>query len=548
MKWWKNAVAYQIYPKSFMDSNNDGKGDLRGITSKLDYLKDLGIDLIWLSPVYQSPMKDNGYDVSDYYCIDETYGTMDDFDELLEEAHKRGIRLVMDLVINHSSDQHEWFKQARESRESKYRDYYWWRDPKDGREPNNWAGYFHETVWTYDDKTGQYYLGLFSPYQPDLNWENPDLREDLYRMINWWLEKGLDGFRLDAINLISKVPGLPNNEDDGMDSEFIFSHKYFVDGPRVHEFFHEMHEKTFKPYNACSIGECGFVNTERALGFTVPEREELDMVFTFEHTDYYNQTGRDVSKLKEIISKWQLDLHNKGWSGICFSNHDQPRIVSCFGDAKQYRVESAKLFAMLLLTIEGTPFIYQGEELGLPNTEYDTIEDYDDISAKKLYRVRKREGLDELSIMEEVRLKGRDRSRSPMHWDSSEFLGFSEKCAWIKPNLRDRNINVADSLSADDSVLNFYKRMIRLRKEHQTLNTGVYELLETDSEIFAFTKSSPEECFMIILNSSETERRFDGKKITADAELVIGNYNDRHEINGNCLTLRPYEAILLKLR
>jgi oligo-1,6-glucosidase len=548
MNWWKKAVAYQIYPKSFMDSDNDGKGDLKGITSRLDYLRELGIDLIWLSPIYKSPMKDNGYDVSDYYSIDETYGTMEDFDELLEEAHKRGIRLVMDLVINHSSDQHEWFKQASTSRDSNYRDYYWWRDPRDGKEPNNWAGYFHETAWHFDEKTKQYYLGLFSPYQPDLNWENPILRQELYQMINWWLDKGLDGFRLDAINLISKVPGLPDNEEDGTNSEYIFDHKNFVDGPRVHEFFREMFNNTLKHYDTCSIGECGYVDTKKALDFTAPEREELDMVFTFEHTDYYNHKEKDVSKLKEIISKWQTDLHNRGWSGICFSNHDQPRIVSCFGDDKEYREASAKLFAMLLLTIEGTPFIYQGEELGLPNTEYESIDDYDDISAKKLYRVRKREGVDELSIMEEVRLKGRDRSRSPMHWDSSEFLGFSEKCSWIKPNLKNREINVANSLKDDQSVLNFYKDMIKIRKDNQVLNVGEYHLLKSDSEIFAYTKSDTEKAFMIILNCSPDERVFNHELLNAENERIIGNYPDPVNIKDCSLKLKGYEAVLFRLK
>jgi oligo-1,6-glucosidase len=454
----------------------------------------------------------------------------------------------MDLVINHSSNQHEWFKKSSESKESKYRDYYWWRDSKDGKEPNNWAGYFHETAWHYDEKTGQYYLGLFSPYQPDLNWENPKLRQELYKMINWWLDKGLDGFRLDAINLISKVPGLPDNKSEENLPGFVFDHKNFVDGPRVHEFFHEMVENTFKKYDSCSIGECGYVDTRKAFDFTAPEREELDMVFTFEHTDYYNYTAKNVSKLKEIISKWQLALHNKGWSGICFSNHDQPRIVSCFGNDEKYREESAKLFAMLLLTIEGTPFIYQGEELGLPNTEYETIDDYDDISVKKLYRERKSEGVDVLSIMEEVRLKGRDRSRSPMHWDSSEYLGFSEKCSWIKPNLKNRDINVLDSLMDKKSVLHFYKAMIKARKENQTLNTGEYELLDSDSEIFAFTKSDSKNGFMIILNCSENKRIFEDERLSEVPEIVIRNYFDTNEIKKNKILLRPYEAVLFRIK
>lgn len=545
MDWWKKSIAYQIYPKSFKDSNNDGKGDIRGIISKLDYIKDLGADLIWISPIYSSPMKDNGYDVSDYYTIDETYGSMEDFDELLEQAHQRNMRVVMDLVINHTSNEHPWFIESSNSKENPYRNYYYWRDGKNGEEPNNWAAYFHETAWTYDKKTDQYYLGVFSPYQPDLNWENPTVRKDLYQMINWWLDKGLDGFRLDAINLISKVPGLPDNQPkDG--EKYVFDHTKFVDGPRVHEFLKEMNRQTFNNHDCVAIGECAYVNPEKAVKFTAKERSELDMVFTFEHTDYYKAYGKNPKKLKEIITNWQKELHNKGWSGICFSNHDLPRIVTSFGHEYQYRKASAKLFATLLLTLEGTPFIYQGDELGLPDTRYETIEDYDDISAKKLYREKKRLGFDETTIMKAVQKHGRDRSRSPMHWDNSQYLGFSTVQPWIKPNTACSDINVANSLNQSDSVLNYYKEMITIRKANPTLVFGNYELLDSKDEIFAFRRFDEKGNFLIILNVSEAENEFLHPLLGKNsAKVIINNYPKDFSLKQNTITLKPYQAIVL---
>ena len=547
MDWWKKSVAYQIYPKSFKDSDNDGKGDIQGIITKLDYLNDLGVDLIWISPIYPSPMKDNGYDVSNYYAIDDTYGTMDDFKELLKKAHEMKIKVVMDLVINHTSNEHPWFVASSSSRDDIYRDYYYWRDGKNGEEPNNWAGYFHESAWTYDERTKQYYLGLFSPYQPDLNWENPKVRKDLYQMINWWLDKGLDGFRLDAINLISKVPGLPDNPSISKE-KYVFDHRNFVDGPRVHEFFKEMNKNAFDKRECVAIGECGYVNPKKAVDFTSKDSRELDMVFTFEHTDYYKAYGKNPQKLKEIITNWQQELHKNGWSGICFSNHDLPRIVSCFGHEGEYRIASAKLFATLLLTLEGTPFIYQGDELGLPDTRYDTIEEYDDISAKKLYRERKRQGIDEKTIMKEIQKHGRDRSRSPMHWDNSEYLGFSEVQPWIKPNTSCANINVAQSIKQKDSVLNYYKEMIKIRKAKPTLVFGNFELLGSQDEIFAFRRFDTQGEFLIILNVSEAENEFSCSYFSNDSlKVIINNYQNNIFIKQETLLLKPYQAIVMQV-
>jgi len=547
MDWWKKSIAYQIYPKSFKDSNSDGKGDIQGIISKLDYLKDLGVDLIWISPIYSSPMKDNGYDVSDYFAIDETYGTMEDFEELLDQAHHRNIRVVMDLVINHTSNEHPWFLASSRTKDSKYRNYYYWRDGKNGKEPNNWAGYFHESAWTYDKTTVQYYLGLFSPFQPDLNWENPAVRKDLYQMINWWLDKGLDGFRLDAINLISKVPGLPDNEPKEGE-KYVFSHTKFVDGPRVHEFFNEMNRQTFKNHDCVAIGECGYINPEKAVKFTAKDHGELDMVFTFEHTDYYKAYGKNPRKLKEIITNWQKGLHEKGWSGICFSNHDLPRIVTCFGNENHFRQASAKLFATLLMTLEGTPFIYQGDELGLPDTRYEAIEDYDDISAKKLYREKKNQGIDEHTIMKEIQKHGRDRSRSPMHWDNSESLGFSTVQPWIKPNIACSEINVANSLKKSDSVLNYYKEMIKIRKTNPTLVFGNYELLHSKDEIFAYRRFDEKGDFLIILNVSEEENEFFNPLLGKNClKITINNYPKHFSINQNTIILKPYQAVVLEV-
>lgn len=546
MTWWKKSTAYQIYPKSFKDSNNDGMGDIQGIISKLDYLQELGVDLLWISPIYQSPMKDNGYDVSDYYAIDETYGTMADFEELLQKAHEKDIRIVMDLVINHSSNKHPWFIASSKSKDNPYRDYYYWRDGKNGKEPNNWAGYFHESAWTYDSTTDQYYLGVFSPYQPDLNWENPEVRRELYQMINWWLDKGLDGFRLDAINLISKVSGLPDNEQQE-GQRYVFDHRQFVDGPRVHEFFRELNQNTFAKYDCVAIGECGYVNPNKAVLFTTPENGELDMVFTFEHTDYYKEKGKNPKKLKEIIAQWQKELHNKGWSGICFSNHDLPRIVTLFGHEGQFRRASAKLFATLLLSLEGTPFIYQGDELGLPDTRYESIHNYDDLSAKKLHRERKRQGLSEEETMKEVQIFARDRSRSPMHWDSSLYLGFSSVQPWIKPNEKCRSINCSDSMKNEESVLTYYKKMIKIRKEQNALVFGDFELLPSTDEIFAYRRFDDQNEFIVILNISEKEQIFQHTLLEeCHLKTLITNYPAESK-RQNAQILQPYQSMIFQV-
>ena len=552
-KWWKEAVAYQIYPMSFYDSNDDGVGDINGIIQKLDYLTSLGINTLWLCPLYQSPNKDNGYDISDYYSINPVYGTMADMDELLQRAHEKGIKVIMDLVINHTSNEHFWFQESRKSRDNPYRDYYYWRGPKNSREPNNWAAFFEPSAWHYDQRTDQYYLGVFSGYQPDLNWENPKVRKELYSMINWWLEKGIDGFRLDAINLISKVPGLPDNESHS-NERYVFSHKNFVDGPRVHEFIREMREQTFDHYDVFTVGECGYITPEKAKLYAGEVGNEFDMVFIFEHTDYYKEHGKDIKKLKEIISRWQTELHGEAWTGLCFSNHDLPRIVSMFGDEGRYREESAKLFAMFLLTLEGTPFIFQGDEIGMPNTYYHSIDAYRDISAFKLYNRLKKEGLDEESIMKQVRVFSRDRCRTPMHWENTKNAGFSRVRPWLQVNEKQMTINVEDNLRDPDSVLHFYRKMIDLRKKNPALVYGEFVLIQTDQEgLFAYKRRLDGDEFFVVMNLSDQKKTLITRDFSKGCNILLSVYHDRGVLEKTSgmpfitMMLRPYEAVLMKL-
>ncbi|HEX9017596.1 MAG TPA: alpha-glucosidase, partial [Anaerolineaceae bacterium] len=376
--WWKEAIAYQIYPKSFADSNGDGVGDLPGIIDHLDYLKTLGVDLLWLNPIYASPDVDNGYDISDYQAIDPRYGTMEDFERLLAEAHGRGMKVIMDLVINHTSDQHPWFLESRQSKDNPYRDFYIWQDGKNGREPNNWGAHFTRSAWTLDPRTGQYYLHTFSPQQPDLNWQNPTLRGALQRMIRWWLDRGIDGFRLDAISFIAKAPGFPDHPGS---APYIFHRDNMMNGPDYHPYLHELYHEAFGKYDVVTVGECIGLTVESAIEVSAPERQELNMPFLFEHTNYYASHGKDPQALSAILERWQTGLHGKGWIGLAFNSHDLPRVVNLFGDPGKYREASAKLLATLLLALEGTPFLYQGEEIGMTNAVYDRIEELNDLAA-----------------------------------------------------------------------------------------------------------------------------------------------------------------------
>lgn len=505
--WWKESVVYQIYPRSFYDSNGDGIGDLRGIIQKLDYLETLGIDVVWLTPVYKSPNDDNGYDISDYCDIMDEFGTLADWRELLAGLHQRGIKLIMDLVVNHTSDEHPWFQESRTSKESPYRDYYIWRPGKNGREPNNWRSVFGGSAWRYDELTGEYYLHLFSKKQPDLNWENPKVRTAVYDMMHWWLKQGIDGFRMDVINFISKVPGLPDipvSEDDFYQDDGY----YYANGPRLLEFLGEMRRDVLSQYDLLTVGETSFVTTQQATDLINEETGALKMVFQSEHMDL--DGGKicvkpwSLGELKQIISRWQKDLEGRGWNSIFLGNHDQPRPVSRFGDDGQYRVESAKMLATLTHTLQGTPYIYQGEEIGMTNVAFETIDDYRDIEARNLYQSMVTEkGMTPGEALALLHAKSRDNARTPMQWDDRAQAGFTTGVPWIKVNPNYKDINVKQSLADPNSVFAYYQQLIRLRKEYPVFVYGTYDLLLDDhQEMYGFTRTFEDNRLLVILNFS----------------------------------------------
>ncbi|MEC9490195.1 MAG: alpha-glucosidase [Halanaerobiales bacterium] len=546
-KWWKEAVVYQIYPRSFKDSNNDGIGDLRGIIEKIDHLDQLGVDAVWLNPVYKSPNDDNGYDISDYQAIMDEFGTMEDLEELMELLHQRNIKLIMDLVLNHSSDEHQWFKESRKSKDNPYRDYYIWKDGKNDGPPNNWKAFFGGSAWKYDQKTDQYYLHLFSPKQPDLNWENSKVRQEIYEMINWWLEKGVDGFRLDVINLISKDQRFPDGEKEGL-----AGHEYFANGPRVHEFIKEMAANTFNKYEAMTVGETPFVDKEEAIKFVKEERKEFSMVIPFEHLEFDRKKGWDkitdwdLTELKDLMSEWQYKLQeNNGWTSLYFCNHDQPRIVSRYGNDGKYRKESAKMLGTMLHTLRGTPFIYQGEEIGMTNISFDSLTDFDDIETRGYIKeLQEKDQLTQKEILEIANYRTRDNARTPMHWDDSKYAGFSESEPWLKMNSNYPEINVEKDLNSDDSVFKYYQKLISLRKKYPVFAYGKYEiLLEADQNIYAYQRQGEQNNLLVLLNFSENEAAYDLKEQLEikQAELILNNYQQKadFELQGS---LRPYEA------
>lgn len=550
-KWWKESVVYQIYPRSFMDSNGDGIGDLQGIISKLDYLKKLGVDVIWLSPVYESPNDDNGYDISDYQAIMREFGTMGDWDELLKEIHHRDMKLIMDLVVNHSSDEHKWFVEAKKSKENPYRDYYIWRKGKDGKEPNNWYSNFGGSAWQYDEQTDEYFLHLFSKKQPDLNWENPKLRNEIYEMMQWWLEKGIDGFRMDVINFISKPEEMPDGEPK-LGKKYASGSKYYRNGPRIHEYLQEMNEKVLSNYDVMTVGEMPGVTPELAEIYTQEENKELNMVFQFEHMGLDNgPNGKwdlkplDLLDLKKNLTKWQKALEDKGWNSLYFNNHDQPRIVSRFGNDGDLRVESAKMLATLLHMMKGTPYIYQGEEIGMTNVQFDSIEDYQDIEIHQFYQDQLEDGMPVEKIMESIYAKGRDNSRTPMQWGNTENAGFTTGTPWIKVNDNYKKINAEDAITDPNSIYHYYRKLIELRKEHEVIVYGSYDLLlENHPEIFAYKRSLDGETVVVICNFSENvietsvlqEVSFDS------SEILLSNYQETDKESEAKMILRPYEA------
>ena len=553
-KWWKESVVYQIYPRSFKDSNGDGIGDLNGITEKMDYLRELGINVIWLSPVYQSPNTDNGYDISDYQAIMEEFGTMEDFDRMLQSAHDHGIRLVMDLVVNHTSDEHPWFVESRKSKDNPYRDYYIWREGRDGKEPNNWGSCFSGSAWKYDAATDMYYLHLFAEKQPDLNWDNPKVRQEVFHMMDWWCKKGIDGFRMDVISMISKDPALPDGPVNG--SGYGDYGPYAVNGPHVHEYLQEMNREVLSKYDLMTVGECSGVTIEEAKKYANQDGRELNMVFQFEHMDLdggesfkWNDRKINLVELKQVLTKWQTELAGTAWNSLFWDNHDQPRIVSRLGDdsTREYREASAKMLALCLHMMQGTPYVYQGEELGMTNVPFETLEDFRDIESINAYHELTESGqVSPEDMMRFLRYKSRDNARTPMQWDDSENAGFTEGTPWIMVNPNYKEINAKEQLARPDSVFHFYQKLIRLRKEREIIPYGEYELLlPEDPDLYVYTRALGEHKLLVICNFRKEEKAFtlpegfDPRK----GEILIGNYPDR-ELQ-NTMTLEAYEALAI---
>ena len=547
--WWKEAVVYQIYPRSFCDSNGDGIGDLNGITSKLDYLKELGIDVIWLSPVYKSPNDDNGYDISDYEDIMTEFGTMNDFDKMLAAAHERGIKIVMDLVVNHTSDEHPWFVESRRSKDNEKRDYYIWKEGKDGKEPTNWGSAFSGPAWKYDEKTDMYYLHLFSVKQPDLNWENPKVRKEVFDMMTRWCEKGIDGFRMDVISLISKPEGFPDAKVVGLYGDM----NICANGPKVHDYLKEMNEKVLSKFDIMTVGETAGVTLDEAKKYANSEGSELNMVFQFEHMgldgegDFKWSTKHiPLVPLKENLTKWQLGLDEVAWNSLYFCNHDQPRIVSRLGDdSDEFREVSAKCIATCLHMMQGTPYVYQGEELGMTNTVFKSVDDFRDLESINAYRELIESGLyTKEDMFPKIAHKSRDNARTPMQWDASENAGFTAGTPWISVNPNYKKINVADQLRREDSVFNYYKKLIRLRKENEIIVYGNYELLlPEDENIFAYVRTLDNQKLLVVCNFSKSEQKFDFQGYE-NAKVLISNYNRDAREDG---ILKPYEATVLSL-
>lgn len=547
--WWKEAVVYQIYPRSFMDSNGDGIGDLNGITEKLEYLKELGIDVIWLSPVYQSPNDDNGYDISDYQAIMEEFGTMEDYDRMLARAHELGIKIMMDLVVNHTSDEHAWFVESRKSVDNPYRDFYIWRKGKDGKEPNNWGSCFSGSAWKYDPQTDMYFLHLFSKKQPDLNWDNPKVRDQVFDMMNWWCEKGIDGFRMDVISLISKPEGLP----DGIPGETGYADSGCANGPHVHEYLKEMNRKVLSHYDLITVGEASGVTLEEAKKYASADGSELNMVFQFEHMgsgpEADNRYGKwDSHKMllpvwKKILSRWQTGLEGKAWNSLFLSNHDQPRSVSWFGnDSEQYREISAKMLGTCLHMMQGTPYVYQGEELGMCNAYFDQLDDYRDIESLNAYKeLTETCGVSHEEMMGYLKRISRDNARTPMQWDDSANAGFTTGTPWIKVNSNYPKVNAKQEISDPDSVFSYYKKLIRLRHENEIIVYGDYKLLAPENEaLFIYTRMLGTQRLMVLCNFTEKEVSIPvevTEQIPADAQLLIGNYPEQKE-----KMLQAYEA------
>ena len=552
-RWWKESVVYQIYPRSFCDSNGDGIGDLNGITGKLDYLKELGIDVIWLSPVYKSPNDDNGYDISDYQAIMDEFGTMEDFDRMLATAHEKGIKIMMDLVVNHTSDEHKWFIESRKSTDNPYRDYYIWRPAKeDGSLPNNWGSCFSGPAWEYDKTTDMYFLHLFSKKQPDLNWDNPAVRQDVFDMMNWWLKKGVDGFRMDVISLISKEPGLPDKEP-GINGYATFN--VSANGPHVHEYLQEMRQKALNNADTITVGECSGVTLEEAKKYARSDEKELNMVFQFEHMDVdsdekagkWTTRKMDLRNLKKILTRWQKGLQDIAWNSLYWENHDQPRSVSRFGnDSDEYREISAKMLATCIHMMQGTPYVYQGEELGMTNCPFNTLDNFRDLESINAFHELTEQGkMTEEDMMAAIGYKGRDNARTPMQWDDSAYAGFSTATPWIMVNPNYTKINAKDQVNREDSVFKYYQKLIKLRHESELIVYGTYDLiLDDDKDIYAYIRTLGDEKLIVYCNFSENTREVEIPEEFVNGKVLISNYSDAKA--NQKITLRPYEAIVIQ--
>lgn len=550
--WWKSATVYQIYPKSFCDSNGDGIGDIRGIISKLDYLKNLGVDVVWTTPMYVSPMMDNGYDIADYYNIDPIFGTMEDFHLLLDEMHKKGMKLIMDMVINHTSTEHFWFKEALKGPGNKYHNYYIWKEGTADKAPNNWASKFGGNAWKYVESLGKYYLHLFDVTQADLNWENPELREDIYKMINFWLEKGVDGFRLDVINLISKNQNFP---DDNYETATSDGRKFYTDGPKVHEYLKELTANTFGKYpGSLTVGEMSSTTISHCVEYTKPENKELSMVFNFHHlkVDYPNGEkwalgDMDFKSLKEIFFKWQVGIENgDGWSAVFWCNHDQPRIVSRFGNEK-YLKESGKMLGTAIHMLRGTPYVYQGEEIAMTNPHFKNINEYKDVEALNNYKLLLEKGKTIDEAIEILGQKSRDNSRTPVQWNNNENAGFTVGTPWIDVAKNYSTINVESNLKDEESVFYHYKKLIELRREYKVISHGDFiPMYEENSQVFGYMRKFEAEKLLVINNFYENEVEVEIPDEFIGKDILVKNYNDVL-LNGKKIKLRAYESVVIYL-
>ena len=547
--WWKEAVVYQIYTKSFLDTNGDGIGDLKGIIQKLDYIKELGADVIWLNPIYKSPDVDNGYDIADYQSIDERYGTLEDFKELLDGVHKRGMKLIMDMVLNHTSDEHEWFVKSRSSKENNpYRDYYIWRPGRDGKEPNNWGNYFYEgrgSAWEYDEATGEYYLHNYSKKMPDLNWDNEALKDEMCRMMRWWLDLGVDGFRMDAVNRLVKPKGLPDSPNPPTPPVGVYG--YVVDRtmcanqPGIHELLHELNERVFSKYDIFVVGETGNVDAAIAIDYVKEEKEEIDMVFHFEIAK--NPVLVDPVGFKEVQRRWYHVVEQNGWITQYLSNHDTPRQVSRFGNDTVYRYESATMLAALMHTHPGTVYIYQGEEIGMTNVDFPSIEYYNEKYTVGKYETMVESGRDPKEALNSLKMMSRDNARTPMQWDGSSQAGFTDKTPWMHVNPRYTEINARREADKKESVLKFYQQLTAMRKQHPIMVYGTYEQIwEEDPELIVYWRAYEGERWLVAANDSEHDRNVKLSELVKGAQLLLSNYE-----NGECDLLHPYEVRIYRI-